>query len=246
MNFSPQCKAIMGAVVEHGPKVYAEVKETISASTNLDQIHGDLNDALKTLLAKREDYQKRLRRHKSKKETSAYTDWVYRVGKIENEVEDLGTRFEKENNRSQVWGAKSRSDVGQEMIDKRKKVLLLLKDGNELGEVMVDPPPKPVELMPAPEICKFKTLQMHEDKILDFLRNDKIKGIRIHGMVGSGKTAIMQSLNNREEVRKMFDIVLWLNVSAEDKKDNFSTEQLQWDIVKKRKLDVESNSDDHP
>lgn len=254
MSFLGQTEAIkgamsiMGAVSGGGKTLYAgvkEIKETFSASNNLDQIHGDLKDALETLLAKREDYQNRLQRHKSKKETNAYTDWVYRVGKIEIEVKDLETRFEIENNRSRVWGAMSRLDVGREMKGKRERVLLLLKEGNELGEVMVDPPPKPVELMPAPEIRKFKTLQMHEDKILDFLWNDKVKGIRIHGMVGSGKTAIMQSLNNREEVGEMFDIVLWLKVSAEDNTDNLSTEQLQRAIVRRLKLDVESTSDAH-
>ncbi|KAE9446426.1 hypothetical protein C3L33_21674, partial [Rhododendron williamsianum] len=245
MSSLAQSEAAIGAVCEGGKTFFAGVKETYSASNNLDQIHGDLNDALKTLLAKREDYQNRLQRHKSKKETNAYIDWAYRVGKIEIEVKDLETRFEIENNRSRVWGAMSRSDVGREMRGKRERVLLLLNEGNELGEVMVDLLPKPVELMPAPEIRKFKTLQTHEDKILDFLRNDKVKGIRIHGMVGSGKTAIMQSLNNREEVGKMFDIVLWLNVSAEDNTDNFSTEQLQGAIASRLKLDVESTSDAH-
>ena len=69
---------------------------------------------------------------------------------------------------------------------------------------MVDPPPKLVEPKGGPDIQKFYSFQMHVDKILDLLRNDKVKKIRIHGMVGSGKTAIMQSLNNHEEVGKNF------------------------------------------
>ena len=77
---------------------------------------------------------------------------------------------------------------------------------------MVDPPLKLVELKGGPDIQKIYSLQMHVDKILDLLRNDKVKGIGIHGMVGSGKTAIMQSLNNLDEVVKMFDIVVWAKV----------------------------------
>lgn len=237
--------ANVGAVSEGGPALYAGLRDTISASNNLDQIHEALTDAVKTLFAKRDDYQNRLLRHKSKKATNAYTDWIYKVTKIEKEVEDLETRYEQEKNRSPIWGVILRSKFCQEMKDKCERVLTLSEEGNQLGEVMVDTPPKPVESMRAPDIRKFQTLQMHVNKILDFLENDKVKGIRIHGMVGSGKTAIMRSLNNREEVGKMFDIVLWLQVSTEDNKENLSIEKLQGAIARRLKFDVESTSDSH-
>ncbi|KAI8003476.1 hypothetical protein LOK49_LG08G01702 [Camellia lanceoleosa] len=81
-----------------------------------------------------------------------------------------------------------------------------------------------VEVMGAPEIQKFCTFQMHVDNTLNLLRNGKVKGIRIHGMVGSGKTTIMLSLNNHKEVGNLFDIVIWVKVSTEGSKDNLCTE----------------------
>ncbi|KAH7851599.1 hypothetical protein Vadar_014007 [Vaccinium darrowii] len=227
--------AIAGAV--------SVLKDTVSASNNLDKIHGELNDAVKTLLAKRNDYQDELQRQKSKMATNEYTDWVYRVMKIEHDVKDLETRFEEEKNRSRIWEPIQRSNFFQEMKDKCERVVTLTQEGKQLGEVMVDSPPKPVESMEAPDICKFRTLQMHVDEILAILENDKVKGIRIHGMVGSGKTAIMRSLNNREEVGKRFDIVLWLQVSTECNKENLSIEKLQGAIARRLKFAVESTSD---
>ncbi|PSS19417.1 Disease resistance protein [Actinidia chinensis var. chinensis] len=108
---------------------------------------------------------------------------------------------------------------------------------------MVDPPLKPVKLKGGPNIQKIYSLQMHVDKILDLLRNDKVKGIGIHGMVGSGKIAIMQSLNTLDEVGKLFDIIVWVKVSTEDSKESLSTEQLQRAVVQTLKLDMESTGD---
>ncbi|PSS19422.1 Disease resistance protein [Actinidia chinensis var. chinensis] len=243
MSFLAPGEAIMGAISEGGSALCSSLWDKISASNNLDTIYGALNETVKTLLAKRDDYQNRLQRHKSKKATNTYIDWVDRVTKIENDVKDLEIRFKKENKRWRILGAGFRSEFCQELKDKRDRVLLLTEEGNQLGEFIVDPPAKPVELKGGPNIQKFYSLQMHLDKILDLLRNDKVKGIRIHGMVGSGKTAIMQSLNNHEEVGKMFDIVVWVKVSTEGSKENFSTEQLQRTVVQRLKLDMESTDD---
>ncbi|KAF5942319.1 hypothetical protein HYC85_019961 [Camellia sinensis] len=62
-------------------------------------------------------------------------------------------------------------------------------------------------------------------------------------MAGRGKMAIMLNLNNHKEVGKMFDIVVWVKVSTEGSKENLSTEQLQWTIVRRLKLDMEITSD---
>ncbi|THG09691.1 disease resistance protein At4g27190-like [Camellia sinensis] len=235
--------AVMGAVSEGGTTFYGGFMDKISASNSLEQIHGTLNDAVKRLLAKRDDCQNRLQRHKNKMPTNTYKNWVCRVLKIEEDVKDFETKFEKENKGSRVWHVLSRSEFCQEMKDKCERVLKLLEESNQLGEYLVDQPPKPVEVMGAPEIQKFQTFQMHVDNILNLLRNDKVKGIRIHGMVGSGKTAIMLSLNNHKEVGNLFDFVIWVKVSTEGSKENLSTEQLQRAIVRRLKLDMEITSD---
>ncbi|KAI8005351.1 Disease resistance protein [Camellia lanceoleosa] len=331
--------AVMEVVTEGGTTFYGGFMDKISASNSLEQIHGTLNDAVKRLLAKRDNFQNRLQRHKNKMPTNTYNNWVCRVLKIEEDVKDFESKFEKENKGSQVWHVLSHSEFCQEMKDKWQRVLKLLEESNQLGEYLVDQPPnldssvgrvwkahynqgglvgfavhfreiqffsnqyflsggfrnaslvftkslhspsckatcliisyiltyhvvKPssskdtffrccnmlrplmghssassllprkhsaaqhsnkqsmgislsseylVEVMGAPKIQKFLTFQMHVDNILNLLRNDKVKGIRIHGMV-----------------------------STEGSKENLSTEQLQRAIVHRLKLDMEITSD---
>ncbi|KAI8027617.1 putative disease resistance protein [Camellia lanceoleosa] len=62
-------------------------------------------------------------------------------------------------------------------------------------------------------------------------------------MIGTGKTAIMKNLNNHEEVAKIFDMVMWIKVSAGESKENLDMSQLQNVIAKRLKVDMASTSD---
>ena len=48
-----------------------------------------------------------------------------------------------------------------------------------------------------------------------FLDDKQIRIIGIWGTVGTGKTTIVQNLNNHKDIAKMFDIVIWAPVSKE-------------------------------
>ncbi|CAL5329838.1 unnamed protein product [Camellia sinensis] len=111
---------------------------------------------------------------------------------------------------------------------------------------MVNRPPETVKNMRAPDIKKIETLQKSLEQILDLLKGNKVKGIRIHGPLGIGKTTIMLNLNNHEQVAKMFDIVIWLKVSKEGSKENLSRKCLQLDIVQRLQLKMgdTSNADE--
>ncbi|WRX14327.1 Leucine-rich repeat - like 10, partial [Theobroma cacao] len=95
------------------------------------------------------------------------------------------------------------------------------------------PPEKTVKLN-APDLEGFATLQRSLQEILELLRSDKLKGIEIFGTEGVGKTTILKNLNNHEEVAKMFDVVIWINVSRER-----NDEKLQLNIAQRLKLKVE-------
>ncbi|XWS47898.1 hypothetical protein CRYUN_Cryun13aG0025400 [Craigia yunnanensis] len=110
----------------------------------------------------------------------------------------------------------------------------LVEGGKFLGGFLVDKPIEPVLKMNAPEIKGFPSLQKPLEQVLELLRNDKLKGIGIWGTLGVGKTTIMQNLNNNDEIAKMFDIVIWANVSGES-----SEEKLQEDIARRLKLKME-------
>ena len=53
--------------------------------------------------------------------------------------------------------------------------------------------------------------------------------------MGTGKTTIMQNLNNHKDVATMFDIVIWVTVSKE-----WSLKELQGAIMQQLKLNMES------
>ncbi|KAM7477959.1 hypothetical protein LguiA_026172 [Lonicera macranthoides] len=114
-----------------------------------------------------------------------------------------------------------------------------------MGDILVGKEPdRVVEMNGAPDIKKFPTLSVPLKKILGLLAKRKIKGIKIHGMMGTGKTIIMQNLNNHEKIAAMFDLVIRVNVSMEKNKRNFSLAQMQQSIVQRLNLDVEGANDD--
>lgn len=115
----------------------------------------------------------------------------------------------------------------------------MAEESNQIRDkLLVDQPPEPVVKMRAPDIKKFETLQKSLEQVLGLLRNDKVKGIKIHGAVGIGKTTIMLNLNNDDEVAKMFDIVIWVKVSTEGSKENLSREHLQQAVLRRLRLNI--------
>ncbi|XP_074326233.1 disease resistance protein At4g27190-like isoform X2 [Apium graveolens] len=96
----------------------------------------------------------------------------------------------------------------------------------------------------APNINGLKTLEEPLEETCSFLTQAwNVKGIEIHGKLGTGKTTIMQNLNNHELVAKIYDIVIWLNVSSDgpdtiNEGGNFSIEKLQKDVMNRLNLDL--------
>ncbi|KAK6283202.1 hypothetical protein POUND7_017027 [Theobroma cacao] len=130
-----------------------------------------------------------------------------------------------------------RSDYSGKAITLRQEVERLVEEGDFQGGFLVDKPPEAIVRLHAPDLEGFPTLQRPLQETLVLLRSDKLKGIGIFGTVGVGKTAIMKNLNNHEEVAKMFDIVIWVNVSRE-----MNEEKLQLKIAQRLKLKMESDT----
>ncbi|EOX96987.1 NB-ARC domain-containing disease resistance protein [Theobroma cacao] len=128
-----------------------------------------------------------------------------------------------------------RSDYSGKAITLRQEVERLVEEGDFQGGFLVDKPPEAIVRLNAPDLEGFPTRQRPLQETLELLRSDKLKGIGIFGTVGVGKTAIMKNLNNHEEVAKMFDIVIWVNVSRE-----MNEEKLQLKIAQRLKLKMES------
>ncbi|GMP39468.1 hypothetical protein CsSME_00010288 [Camellia sinensis var. sinensis] len=237
--------AAMGALTQAKTAFWAPIVDTIASSNDMEEIYTALKEAIAMLGAKRDDHQNAIQRQKIKMPSKTYDQWIHRVIKTEEEVKKLLARYDKQSESSQTICFLPRSNFSNEMKKKGEKVIKLLEDSNQLGSILVDQPLEPVIKLIAPNIKKFSTLQMPLEETLDLLKKDKVKGIAISGMMGTGKTAIMKNLNNHEKVAKRFDMVMWIKVSAGESNENLDMSQLQKAIAKRLKVDMEgSDSDD--
>ncbi|KAI8028673.1 putative disease resistance protein [Camellia lanceoleosa] len=134
------------------------------------------------------------------------------------------------------------SETYMEWINRAVEIEKQVKFSVDEDKILVDQPPETVVKRRGPDINKFKTLRKPLEQILDLLEKDNVKGIRIHGTVGIGKTTIMLNLNNHEQVAKKFDIVIWITVSKEGSKKNLSREHLQQAIVQRTEIKMEGAS----
>uniref|UniRef100_A0A5B7BAP6 Putative NB-ARC domain-containing disease resistance protein isoform 1 n=1 Tax=Davidia involucrata TaxID=16924 RepID=A0A5B7BAP6_DAVIN len=224
---------------------YAWLKEKFVSSKKMEETVQYLKEAVTTLGAIRNHYEYKVNRFKMKKKSETYANWLSRVTKIENEVETLVTNYGNESKGPSLLCCFSRANLNYEMKNKGEKVIKLLEEVNQFQEILVDPPPERVVKMRVPTINGTKAHKEALDKIVNWLKDDNVEAIGIHGKLGIGKTAIMLNLN-KDEVAEMFDIVIWLKVSTEESNKNLSREHLQLAIIQRLNLDIEctNNADE--
>ncbi|KAI8025295.1 putative disease resistance protein [Camellia lanceoleosa] len=182
-------------------------------------------------------------RNKMKAPSETYMEWINRAVEIEKQVKFSADEYGKHGKEESSFWFLSSSYFKEEIIKMYKEITNLLSEGNQIRDkILVDQPPEIVVERKGPDINKFETLQKPLEQTLDLLEKDYVKGIRIHGTVGIGKTTIMLNLNNHEQVAKKFDIVIWLTVSKEGSKKNLSQEHLQQAIVQRMEIKMESAS----
>ena len=171
--------------------------------------------------------------------TPATREWIAKVKMIESEVKELKTKYKNEMGHPwrlvRIWAyARLSTDVAE----KYNQVHSLWEEGNLKREELDAELPEPVRKRHAPRIEENSALHMAVQEILSFLEDEQIQRIGVWGTVGTGKTTIMQNLNNHEQIAKMFDIVIWVTVSKE-----WSIEKLQDAIMRRLKLDMERFAD---
>ncbi|KAM7477963.1 hypothetical protein LguiA_026176 [Lonicera macranthoides] len=235
---------IMSGVMLLKPVLWDPIREV---SRDMGKIDGDLTNAMQKLLAKKECHEKMLMLWNSTKRPSTiYNNWIQEATKLEKDVEEIDAKYERKRNKSKLLHYFTCSKLCEKMKNMLEMAVRL--EGTLVGDILVGKEPDHVvEMKGAPDIKKFPTLSVPLEKILGLLTKRKIKGIKILGMMGTGKTTIMQNLNNHEKIAAMFDLdylVIWVNVSMEENKWNFSLEQMQQSIVKRLNLDVEGANDE--
>ncbi|KAL4580784.1 hypothetical protein LXL04_016986 [Taraxacum kok-saghyz] len=231
---------VAAAIIQAKAALWDPLKQTIASSNDMDEIYGALDDAMKTLVAKRDDHEDMSQRYKTTMTPSnTYINWNHRVNVVVKEMDELLARYTKEKKRSSWFSIKSRANFTKKMKKTASRVFALMEEDTHLVDVLVDKKPACVVEMITSKITNIPTLQQPLEQTLGWLCDKKVKGIRIHGLVGSGKTTIMENLNNHVKVAEMFDIIIWVTISREGSMKNRSIDQIQQVIVQRLKLDIE-------
>ena len=221
-----------------GGEIYKDGKKTvIGAATNffdlifLKRNHRKLMHEALMLKEMRETIKREIRRFKM----PGIREWIARASVIEGEVEDLATSYNNVTQHKWTWF--SRPNISKKMKEKCKEVRSHWEEGQfKKAEADLDLPER---------VTRMGTLKLEENSslhevlqhVLQFLEDKNIRRIGICGMVGTGKTTVLQNLNNHEKVAKMFDMVIYVTVSKE-----WSEKGVQDAILRRLKLDVDDNA----
>jgi len=208
---------LVGAVGTIGVE---EVRTTIASkfafSKHLDDNYHILIKDTEMLQAIQKDKEIEAHQNSHRDTTNAYKLWTNKVSEATEEVRKLKLKYEIKT--LPRWRIQKRSRLSEEMEKKSNWVRQLMNDGC-LTNFLVDKPPEPVlKELNVPQISGYPTLQGALDNILDLLKNNKIKIIGVCGTKGVGKTTIMRNLNNNEEMAKLFEIVIFVKVTSNDRK----------------------------
>ncbi|KAL8264908.1 hypothetical protein R6Q59_023038 [Mikania micrantha] len=226
-----------------GETVWDSIKRRNEASNCMNDNHSRFEAKMKTLCAVRDDTKDRTLKYKSTKNRTM-EDWFRRVMAVEKVAEELESRFIEKKDTSRWKHALPRSKLSNQMASMCLEIDELITEGNQLGDTLVHKVADRVVKVTAPDITYLPTLQRVLDSILQDLSNDDLKAVRVLGMLGAGKTTILQNLNNHEKVASMYERVIWLTVSGEENnKENLSIEMLQHVIVERLIVDTEGTTD---
>ncbi|GJY90749.1 disease resistance protein, partial [Tanacetum coccineum] len=234
---------VAGALPKAGETVWDSIQRMTEASMCMNENHSRFEAKWRTLCAVRDDLKDKTYKYKSTKKRTM-DDWFLRVMDIEKVVQELERRFVEKQNSSTWIHVLPRSKLSKQMESVWSEIGELILEGNQLGDTLVHKVAEGVVKMTAPDISYIPTLQGVLDKILQDLSKENIKAIRVLGMLGAGKTTIMQNLNNHEKVASMYERVVWVTVSGEENnKENLSTERLQHAIAERLIVDTEGSTD---
>jgi disease resistance protein RPS2 len=227
--------AVAGEVYKDGRSAVSYISGKIDYAKGLEDNYKRLKEAAKKLSAMRNDMENAAERDKTKQLTEECKCWIDRVKESEKEVQILETVYVKKskNRNGKFWARFSpkRAELSKQMEKKCTELHGLLSEGIL---TVVEKPPERVITMHAPKIEDKSSLHLAFKEILGHLRTPDVRRVGLWGIVGVGKTAIMQNMNNNADVAKMFDIVIWLTVSK-----YLGIEKLLRAITRRLKLNVD-------
>ncbi|XXG62246.1 hypothetical protein AAC387_Pa05g0646 [Persea americana] len=228
--------SVAGKVVEVSARHYGYIK-------NLKRNFEQLNKKAATLYSKKEDMEREINRDRIRKRPkSERQDWLKTVEEVHNKVDTIKEEYSQEAESETWWfpDIQSHWKLGQRIMEITNQISKLTEESTKFeGAAAVDALPQTVEAKPFLTIEEGTSTERTLQKILNNVRDPRKHKIGIWGMGGVGKTTVMRFLNNLEEIKQMFEIVIWVTVSKD-----FSIKILQTKIARCLSLNLSEHDSD--
>ncbi|XXG62249.1 hypothetical protein AAC387_Pa05g0648 [Persea americana] len=227
---------VAGKVAEVGAQHFGYIKDL---KRNFEQ----LNEKATTLYSKKEDMECEINRDRIRKRPkSECQDWLRRVEEVHNKVDAFKEEYSQEAENETWWcpDIQLHLKLGRHIVEITNQISKLIEESTKFkGAVVVDALPQTVEAKPVLTIEEGTSTKRTLQRILNNVRDPRKHKIGIWGMGGVGKTTVMRFLNNLEEIKQMFEIVIWVTVSKD-----FSIKLLQTEIARRLSLNLSNNDSD--
>ncbi|KAL6328816.1 hypothetical protein AAG906_003833 [Vitis piasezkii] len=220
-----------GEIYKDGKRVATFTYSNIRYRWHLNRNYKKLTQEATNLKATRKYLE--IRRFKTK---PCIRDWIARASIIERQVERLETKYNNE--KKHRWKLFSLANLSKEMEVKCQEVCSHREEGDFMKETAVMELPEPVQRIPTLKLEENSSLHKVLQHVLRCLEDKEVRRIGIWGKVGTGKTTVLENLNNHEKVAEMFSMVIYVTVSK-----MWSEKRVQDAILRRLKLDVEGNAD---
>ncbi|GAB2294316.1 hypothetical protein Dimus_028526 [Dionaea muscipula] len=228
--------SLVQPAADAGKGLYGYLKQKYDNAKNLHKNYDKLLEEEGFLICREDDVNGKIRGEQATMEpTHECVCWLILVREKNVKVVQVKARYEKERSSScGFFHLFRRSKLSEDILEMTRSVVSLRDKMNLGNDILVRKKPVPVQNMSANEMAAVPSVAEHVNRLVKFIRDEKLHRIGIFGMPGVGKTTIMKNLNDKvnEEEDHMFDIVIWVTVS----KDGDIIEQIQKAILERLNL----------
>ncbi|KZV17079.1 disease resistance protein [Dorcoceras hygrometricum] len=246
--------AVIGAVVAEPSKIiWNSIRTTIKNFRNRKSIFKDLEGQTNILIQLKDRVLNRMRvqeqteRDRFQREVDI---WVNQVNELEEQVNAMKSSVLSSGGDAADYDLRCSCCVfpklcrlSNQLVKRMERVKHLKEAGESYAEQMSVPEQLiPVEHVPGATITGQKTASINLTKVLDKLKDDKVRAIGVYGMGGVGKTTLVSNLNNKlkqEPSANSFSIVIWVTVSKDT-----NTRKIQTRIFERLELQVSNEESD--
>ncbi|XP_058075720.1 disease resistance protein At4g27190-like [Magnolia sinica] len=202
-------EVLSSTLVDIGKYLWRPLKAQVTCLIHFRDNVKDLKDKVEDLVAKRNDIQEKVRAGCSSGEiaTQEVILWQQRAFDILEEAQGIQQRVGENKECLCCPNLRWRYHISKQAKEKAE-IIARHRDQGKFDTLTIALPPPPVINQEAPLIKGQASAELAMKKVMDALRDEKIKIIGVWGMGGIGKTTLVKNVNNQMQGRKDFDRVI--------------------------------------